>query len=111
MIPILGTHPEGGHLIKGTLYNTISVRGVDLFFDYLPFLLFYFFSIPGKSDEKQLESYSLCKSAFIVVFLLLLLFLYPHSPSTSRLSKNKCFLCPYKRGVHVSIFLKLRLSD
>ena len=55
IIPILGTHPEGGHLIKGTLYNTISVRGVDLFIDYRPFLLFYFFSIPGKSDEKHLE--------------------------------------------------------
>ena len=37
------------------LHNTISVRGVDLFIDYRLFLLFYFFSIPGKSDEKQPE--------------------------------------------------------
>jgi len=55
IIPILSTHPKGGHLIKGTLYNTISVRGVDLFIDYRSFLLFYSFSIPGKSDEKQPE--------------------------------------------------------
>ena len=43
------------YFYQGTFYNTISVRGVDLFIDFRPFLLFHFFSIPGKSDEKQSE--------------------------------------------------------